>query len=267
MKVYAMTRKPAFAVHGLGLNRRAFDPIRCSLGEDCHLVALDLIGHGDAPRTPEPSLGSFVDHVVDEIAGQAPPGGIHLVGHSFGGVIAAMAVPRLNTFGHEVVSLSLLGTPAEGGSVFLERAAAVMLEGLETFERTTIARWFGQEPPPDWAGSIDYASSALPALPKETICASWRALASFRGFSNLVLGLRVLCIAAEDDLSAPPKVMAAIVEAIQDGARGSGNVELRTLPRGGHLFPLTMAPTVATMLREHWSVAESERAQCHGPAG
>jgi len=222
-------------------------------------MAIDLPGHGDAPPIFQPSLDSYVDYVVNEISGQAPCGPLHVLGHSFGGVVAALAVPRLIEKEFQVSSLSLLGTPAQGGKVFLDRAAAVMLEGMEEFERSTFARWFGSAPPSEWSETIHYASSALRMMSKESIETTWRALASFQGFSDLVTAPSVLCVAAEDDLSTPPWVMGQIVETFTGRADAKTNVSMKTIAKGGHLFPLTMAPAVARLLEDHWSAAEEGR--------
>ena len=156
-----------------------------------------------------------------------------------------------------MASLCLLGTPAQGGSVFLERAAAVRRDGMATFERDTLARWFGSEPPAQWASAIAYARAALRRQSTDTVSSTWLALAAFPGFRGLLAAQRVLCIAAEDDLSTPPAIMAGIVDAHVPEAGTHGSVRLATLPRGGHLFPLTMAPDVAAMLQVHWEAAEA----------
>jgi surfactin synthase thioesterase subunit len=257
MMVHASPRSTVFAVHALGLNRHAYDPVRRHLDASRRFVAVELPGHGEAPPLRQPALNAYVDHVVDEVSAQAPHGLLHLVGHSFGGVVAAMVVPRLQEKGQAVASLTLLGTPAQGGSVFLDRADAVERDGgMEAFERSTIARWFGDNPPSEWDPAIHYASHALRTQSKASISATWRALASFQGFSGLTTAPHVLCVAAEDDLSTPPGVMAQIVDAIESRADGHGQVSLKTLVKGGHLFPLTMAPEVARLLEAQWSTAE-----------
>ncbi len=256
MMVDASPRSSVFAVHALGLNRHAYDAVHRHLDESRRFVAVELPGHGDTPSLRQPALHAYVDHVVDEVSAHAPHGPVHLVGHSFGGVVAAMGVPKFKEKGLEVASLTLLGTPAQGGSSFLERAVAVMLDGMDAFERSTLARWFGDHPPAEWDQAIRYASDALRTQSKESVSATWQALASFQGFSGLVTAPHVLCVAAEDDLSTPPSVMARIVDAIESGSHGQRSVGMRTLARGGHLFPLTMAPAVAKLLETQWSTAE-----------
>jgi len=82
------------------------------------------------------------------------------------------------------------------------------------------------------------------------------ALAAFGDFSGVTSQPGAMCIAAADDLSTPPSVMSAIVDAMSGYARGP-NPLLKTLPKGGHLFPLTMAPAVARLLEAHWAAVES----------
>jgi hypothetical protein len=49
--------------------------------------------------------------------------------------------------------------------------------------------------------------------------------------------------------------MSVIVHAMGGNAIGPRPV-LETLPKGGHLFPLTMAPRVARLLEAHWAAIE-----------
>lgn len=263
MMLRASPNPTVFAVHALGLDRKAFEPLRQQLDGSRRFLAIELPGHGEAPSTPQPSLCSFVDAVLEQILdsrlAQTPSGPVHLVGHSFGGVVAALAASRLREEAQAVCSLSLLGTPAAGGQVFADRADAVVADGLAAYERSTFARWFGSEPPAEWSGAIRCASDALRRHSVESIATTWRALASFEGFSGLVCAPRVLCVAAEDDLSTPPAVMRQIVAALVSISHMPCEVGLTTIPSGGHLFPLTAAPSVATLLEAHWALAEAPR--------
>lgn len=254
--VQASPRSSVFAFHALGLDRHAYDPVRQHLDDSRSFMAIELAGHGKALALRQPSLASYVDQAVDEVSAHGPQGLIHLVGHSFGGVVAAMVGARLRAKGLQVTSLTLLGTPAQGGPVFLERAGAVMRDGMDAFESSTLARWFGDNPPPEWDAAIQYAASALRTHSTESMAALWQALGSFQGFSGLATAPHVLCVAAEDDLSTPPAVMAEIVDAIESRSERQVAVSMKTLANGGHLFPLTMAPAVVRLLQAHWSAAE-----------
>jgi len=246
---------PVIALHALGLDHHSFDPLRESLEGDRQLIALDLLGHGSNRDRASARIEDHVDYAAERIVRLAD-GPVHLLGHSFGGVIAALAGQRMRRDGRDIASLALLATPSSGGKLFADRADAVRVNGLESFERSTLARWFGETPPPEWRPHIEYASRSLRSLSAEAIALAWRALAEFGDFSSLSSPTGALCIAAADDLSTPPPVMAAIVDAMGGGAFERAPL-LETLSEGGHLFPLTMAPEVARRLETHWDAVES----------
>lgn len=255
MNSRARRENPVIALHALGLDRHSFDPLRGSLQDGRQLVAFDLLGHGGNRGQASECLEDHVNYAVERILGAAD-GPVHLLGHSFGGVIAALACQKICSDGHDIASLALLATPSGGGKLYADRADEVLLNGVEPFKRSTIARWFGETPPPQWRPHIDYASRSLSSLSAQAIALTWRALAAFGDFSKVPSPPGALCIAAADDLSTPPPVMAAIVDAISGNTVGPSPV-LETLPEGGHLFPLTMAPKVARVLEARWDAVES----------
>src|SRR3546814_6644852 len=171
-------------------------------------------------------------------------------------IFAALACQRIRRDGHDIASLALRATPSGGGRLYAGRADAVFLNGVQPFERSTLARWFGETPPPQCLPHIEYASRSLSSLSAEAIALAWRALAAFGDFSSVTAQPGTLCIATADDLSTPPSIMSAIVDAMSGNAIEPAPV-LETLPEGGHLFPLTMAPTVARLLEAHWDAVES----------
>jgi pimeloyl-ACP methyl ester carboxylesterase len=247
---------PVIAFHALGLDRHSFEPLRRSLQDGRQLVAFDHLGHGSNGDRASECLEDHVNYAAERIL-RVADGPVHVLGHSFGGVIAALACQRIRRDGHDIASLALLATPSGGGKLYADRADAVLLNGVEPFKRSTLARWFGETPPPQWRPHIEYASRSLGSLSAEAIASAWRALAAFGDFSNVTSQPGSMCIAAADDLSTPPSVMSAIVDAMSGNAIGPGPV-LEILPEGGHLFPLTMASSVARLLEVHWAVVERD---------
>ncbi|WP_169798358.1 alpha/beta fold hydrolase [Sphingomonas soli] len=242
------------AFHALGLDGHSFEPLRGSLSDDRPLIAVDLLGHGTMRDRASDRLEDHVTHAAERIR-QVADGPVHLLGHSFGGAVAALACQRLRGDGHDIASLALLATPSAGGKLYADRADATRLNGVEAFREATLARWFGDAPPPHWQPHIDYASRSLTSLPADAIASTWLALAAFGDFSSLDSPPATLCIASADDLSTPPSVMSGIVDAINGNATGAG-AGLETLLTGGHLFPLTMAPDAARLLEAHWVAVE-----------
>ncbi len=92
---YDPSKPPEYVfLHGMGLNAHGFDPVVLAL--DAPALALDLPGHGrsdwrqDANYRPD----LLVPDVLIALEALAP-GPFTLVGHSLGGLIAAIAAPAL----------------------------------------------------------------------------------------------------------------------------------------------------------------------------
>lgn len=88
--------EPIVYLHGLGSSRRDFEPAMDAPELAGHrLIALDLPGSGDGqmPRDVElgiDELGVVVEHVIATLA----PEGVHLVGHSMGGLVGLLVASR-----------------------------------------------------------------------------------------------------------------------------------------------------------------------------
>ncbi|GAB1512728.1 alpha/beta fold hydrolase [Actinophytocola sp. KF-1] len=84
---------PVVLLHALGSSARTWD--RFAAGLPRTSIALDLPGHGTAPRTGDYSISAMADHVLRAIAAHDT---VDLVGHSMGGAVAmhvAMRAPGL----------------------------------------------------------------------------------------------------------------------------------------------------------------------------
>lgn len=105
---------PYFCVHGAGASVADFVPFAGAIGA-AHPV------HGFQARGMDGELAPYssVEHAarvyLEEIEARYPRGGVHLVGHSFGGWIAFELAVRLQARGHAVRSLTVLDTEPPGG--------------------------------------------------------------------------------------------------------------------------------------------------------
>jgi pimeloyl-ACP methyl ester carboxylesterase len=178
-------------------------------------------------------------------------GPVHLVGHSMGGAVAALAAAQ----SHKVLSLTLVSTPPRGVPDCLQRAEAASA-GMDAVLPATLSRWFGT----DWemAGPreiLEYARRSVMAMQPEGWAAAWRALASFKGFEGLpTFATPALAITAEDDLSTPPRVLGPMAEAWE---RAGCTLEQAVVLKGGHLLPITQPAILAGLLTKHWATAGS----------
>jgi pimeloyl-ACP methyl ester carboxylesterase len=100
---------PVVLLHSLGLARESWRPTAETLAAAAMVYALDLPGHGDSPG---PRLMLTIEDYAKVVADFCAAGGmprVHLVGNSFGSVVAAEVAAR---FPDLVASLVLVGCPA-----------------------------------------------------------------------------------------------------------------------------------------------------------
>jgi 3-oxoadipate enol-lactonase len=240
------------ALHSLGLDGHAFDALRDVLAPDWVLVSYDQRGHGGSADQPSAEIERYVEDALAALAlcGDGP---VHLLGHSMGGAVAALLASTLARVAPgRVASLTLVATPAGGGQVFSQRAADVMAGGMSAAIRLTMARWFGETRAPQDAPAQAYARAALARMPAASFSAAWQALAQFPGYADIAHVLPpTLCIAIDDDLSTPPAVMRAIVDAFAAAGRVD-RIRFTTLAAGGHMAPLAPTPELVASLEAHW---------------
>lgn len=121
-------------VHGLGSNRKTWNPIVDRLSPELRVLAPDLRGHGDSDWTREGyRLGQFVDDLrafATELAGPR----FDLVGHSLGGRIAiSYAGQHRTALRRLVISDQGPEVPRDGAIKVREnRTANLSVKGLRT---------------------------------------------------------------------------------------------------------------------------------------
>ncbi|RAK24770.1 pimeloyl-ACP methyl ester carboxylesterase [Actinoplanes lutulentus] len=119
---------PLVLLHGLTFDRRHWDPLRRELAvvdPDRDVLALDLPGHGDAPRRASYRMDEVTELLHSQITAAARTEPPTLVGHSVGGIIATVYAARYPT--HAVVNLDQFLLPGPFGS--LVREAEPQLRG------------------------------------------------------------------------------------------------------------------------------------------
>jgi pimeloyl-ACP methyl ester carboxylesterase len=90
-----LARRTLVALHCSGSGGRAFDGYRPLLGRDTEFVAPDLLGYGSGERWPIGGAASFDDEANQLAALLARyDGGVHLLGHSYGGAVALQVALR-----------------------------------------------------------------------------------------------------------------------------------------------------------------------------
>lgn len=107
-------------LHGLGGSRISWEPQLASLGTTSLVAAWDLPGYGASPPLEGPTTFASLADAVADLADELGADLVHLVGISFGGMIAQYAAA---THPDRVASLTLLATSPKFGLDGTEPAA------------------------------------------------------------------------------------------------------------------------------------------------
>ena len=204
-------------IHAVGYDLTYWDRQIEALREEYNVVAFDLPGHGASPGAPE--NGSF-DHaatIVAELIEETSPRPVHLVGISFGGMIAqctTLARPDL------VRSLTLIGTashfPEEVQKGMRARAQTVRAGGMAAVVQSSLERWFTSETRMQRPDIIDRVTKTLLADDPATHAAIWDVIATLDIHGRLSeIQCPTLILVGERDPSTPPSIARELSEAIR----------------------------------------------------
>jgi pimeloyl-ACP methyl ester carboxylesterase len=232
-------------LHGLGGSRVSWEPQLAELGAVATVAAWDLPGYGASPPLDGPTTFAALADAVADFADELGADEVHLVGISFGGMIAQYAAAARP---ERVASLTLLATSPKFGLDGTQPEAwrAARLAPLDA----------GQEP-------ADFADRVLNALagPSITPDAMAGQLAAMGRITGAALRRSIDCLITHDSRAALPQVSApttvlvgslddetpvAYSQAIVDLVPGA---ELVVVPGAGHLLNVEAPGAVNEAIR------------------
>jgi pimeloyl-ACP methyl ester carboxylesterase len=234
---------PVMLLHGFGASHAAWNDVVERLGGARRTIAFDLPGHAGSLNCPAGGAGMGAREILAEFERR----GIrraHLVGHSFGGVVATLAALREEA---RVASLTLLAPGAFGSEInhrLLRRYAAATEEAELTL---LLEQFFG------WDCSLPAGLVALQARERsqegataalETIVETF-----FEGGSQ-----RVLPRADLQRLSMPTKVIWGAQDRVlptRQAHRLPGHIAVHIFEGVGHMLPYEIPDAVARLIVEN----------------
>ncbi|TDE11821.1 alpha/beta fold hydrolase [Jiangella asiatica] len=223
--------EPVLLLHSVGLDLTFWEAVAGALAPEYRVVRVDLRGHGRSPHTGSPWRMSDIADDVHLLLDSLRVGPVHLVGQSFGGLVAQALV--LDHPG-DVRSLVLSGTscttsPAER-EIFLGRATTAERGGMAAVTVAAIDRWFT-------AGFMDapMVTRVRERLLADDVggwAATFRAIAEHNTFDRLrSVRVPTLVTTGDADVATPPAMSRELADAIP-GAR------LHIMPGAPHMGPL-----------------------------
>jgi 3-oxoadipate enol-lactonase len=201
-------------LHPVGLDLTAFDALVTEMRGRYQILRVDLRGHGRSPTAAAPlDLADYAADVHETLTAlQFAPAAV--VGFSFGGMIAQTLVLD---HGSDVSALVVGACPATLGddarAAMIERGAAAERGGMAAVVDSTLQRWFTQSFLD--SGAADAIRQRLLQDDERAWAAAWSAIARLDTLPRLHdVVVPTLCLAGEHDVSAPPRVVQAVADAI-----------------------------------------------------
>jgi pimeloyl-ACP methyl ester carboxylesterase len=239
--------EPIVLLHGLGGSRISWEPQLAALSETRRVVAWDLPGYGDSPPLAGPcTFTALADAVAALVADLGAPS-VHLVGISFGGMIAQYAAARHP----EVVrSLVLLSTSPKFGLDGTRpgdwRAArlAPLDDGLEPgdFAESVLTRLAGPHITPE---ALHGQVAAMRRISAAGLRRSIECLVTHDSRSLLpTITAPTLCLVGDLDDETPPAYAMAVADLIP-------HARLSVIAGAGHLLNVEAPDAVDAAILEH----------------
>ncbi|MFQ5972087.1 MAG: alpha/beta fold hydrolase [Alphaproteobacteria bacterium] len=238
--------EPILFLHGIGAGAAFWEPQLASFGATDRAIAWNTPGYGGSPPLPEltfPALVTALLGLMDRLELDSA----HVVGHSFGGMVAQELVA---TAPSRVRSLVLSATsPAFGrrDGAWQREFVARRLEPLDAgrtmaeLAAEVVHEMVGDDPDP---AGVEHFVACMGRVPAASYRAAVEALTTFDRREDLSrISAPTLVIAGEKDTSAP----AAVMERMAGGISGARYV---CLPGVGHIANLERPAAFDGVVRE-----------------
>ncbi len=235
----------ALLLHGIGSSAASFAPQLDALGDVLTMVAWDAPGYAGSPDPARPpGLDGYVEEAAALMRAELGPGPAHLVGVSWGGVIALrLAATRPGLVRSlTVIGASLgSGTDPERAARMRERPAELARLGPTGFARERGPRLLSPGARPELVETVVATMAGAVRLPGYSAAAEAMAAADLSGDIARISAPTLVLAGAEDTVTGP--------ERAREIAAGIPGAALVTVPGAGHLANQERPAIVGAWLR------------------
>lgn len=195
---------PVLLIHGVGMRAEAWGPQIAALSQACHVIAVDMPGHGESDPLPgDPRLPDYVAWAarVVQALGLGP---VAVAGHSMGSLITAgLAVDHPDLVTRAAILNGVHRRTPEARAAVLARASEIAAgnAGIEA----PLARWFDAGD----AALREQVAGWLRTVPQAGYAAAYRAFAEGDGvYADRLDQIRcpLLVVTGDGDANSTPEM-------------------------------------------------------------
>jgi 3-oxoadipate enol-lactonase len=234
---------PIVMLHGLGGTSNSFQAMVAPLA-GFRIVRPDLPGAGRSPLPAQPLTVRFLVEAVENATAHLGVGRAHIVGHSFGALIAQhLAAGRPG----RVASLTLFGPILEPQDAARERlrdrAATARKEGMCTVADQLTGSALSTAAANDNPVVVAFVRESHMGQDPEGFARSCEALAQADKADHRLIDCPTLIVTGDEDAVAPASIAQELADRI-------GNAKTLVLHRCGHWAPIERSKECGKLLSE-----------------
>lgn len=219
-------------IHAVGLDLTYWDRQIEALTAHHHVVALDLPGHGRSAPAPHSSGIVELAHDVATVIDDLGPLPVHVVGHSFGGMVAQeLAI----SYPDRVRSLALAATATsfsdETRDYLRGHGSAVSSQGMSA-ALPSLPLSLASETLQRRPDLLERLTKTILAMDPDVYAAAWNEIASFDASDRLgSIRCPSLLLVGDEDRNTPPAASTELANAIP-------GAEMVVIPGASHMVPM-----------------------------